>query len=74
VVLLLVLLYPGNFGKTTLLPFIEAVFSPKKMLGKFKTQNMKTKISALKCGKQLFEFGLHPVLYLDLQDVTLWTT
>ncbi len=65
----LLLVYPGRFGKTTLLAFIEAVFSPVPMLGKFETQDLKTKISALKRGKQLFEFGLHPVLYLDLQGV-----
>ncbi len=62
------LVYPRHFGKTTVLGFIEAVFSPVQKLGTFDLEHdVKTKIASLKRGKDLLEFGLHPVLRLELE-------
>jgi hypothetical protein len=56
----LLVVYLGISTRRPSLAFIEAVFSPVPMLGKFETQHMKIKVSVLKYGKKLFEFGLYP--------------
>ena len=52
---------PPRFGKSTLLEFLDVVFSPLPMIqGKDRTV-LKTKIAALENGKELLEMGTHPV-------------
>jgi hypothetical protein len=64
------LVYPRRFAKTTLLGFIEAVFSPvSKLDNYYDMEHVKNKIAALDCGKQLLDFGSRPVLRLDLGGV-----
>ncbi len=65
----LYLVYPRRFAKTTLLGFIEAVFSPVPNLDGHTVEQVKTKISSLQRGKELLDFGLHPVLSLDFQGI-----
>jgi hypothetical protein len=66
----LLVVYPRRFAKTTLMGFIEAVFSPVPMLGKHNMNKVRTKIAALECGKQLLDFGWRPVVCLDLQNIS----
>jgi hypothetical protein len=62
----LLLVYPENFGKTTLLGFIEAVFSPAPHFDKYQADKVRTKIGALESGKQLCEYGFRSVVRLDM--------
>jgi hypothetical protein len=64
------LVYPRRFAKTTLLGFIEAVFSPVPKLEVFDMEKVKAKIAALQCGEELLSFGLHPVLRLELIGIS----
>ncbi len=61
--------YPRRFAKTTLLGFIEAVFSPVPTFGLYQADKVRTKIAALDFGKELLDFGWRPVVRLDLQNV-----
>jgi hypothetical protein len=65
----LLLVYPRRFAKTTLLGFIEAVFTPVPTLGNYHMNEVRTKIAALKWGKKLLDFGWRPVVCLDLQNI-----
>ncbi len=53
-----------------MLDFIEAAFSPLPAINGYDSVQLKTKIAGLERGKQLFEFGLHPVLRLDLKGIS----
>jgi hypothetical protein len=64
------LVCPRRLGKTTVLDFIEAVYSPLPELNGYSSVQLKTKIAALECGKQLLKFGLHPVLRLNLRGIS----
>jgi hypothetical protein len=66
----LYLVYPRRFAKTTLLGFIEALFSPVATLDHDSLDTVREKIASLECGKQLLAFGLHPVIWLDMLGVT----
>jgi hypothetical protein len=66
----LLVVYPRRFAKTTLLGFIEAIFSPVPQLDGYDAEEIKTKISALERGKELLSFGSRPVLSIDMQGVT----
>jgi hypothetical protein len=62
-------IYPRRLGKTTLLDFIEAVYSPLPCLGGYESTHLKTRIASLERGKELLQFGLHPVLRLNLKGI-----
>ncbi len=64
------LVYPRRFAKTTLLGFIEAVFSPVANLDNYDMEHVKNKIAVLECGEKLLSFGLHPVLRLELTGIS----
>jgi hypothetical protein len=66
----LLLVYPRRFAKTTLMRFIEAVFSPVPKLGIFNMDDVKTKIAALDHGTELLDFGLRPVLVFDMLGIS----
>jgi hypothetical protein len=67
----LLLVYPRRFAKTTLLGFMEAVFSPVHSLGdNYQMDEVRTKIAALECGGKLLEYGWRPVVSLDLQGIS----
>jgi hypothetical protein len=62
--------YQRRLGKTTLLDFIEAVYSPLPELNGYSSVQLKTKIAALERGKQLLKYGMHPVLRLNLRGIS----
>jgi hypothetical protein len=68
------LVYPRRFAKTTLLGFIEALFSPVARLDDDNMETVREKIASLECGKQLLAFRLHPVIALDMLGFLLLRT
>lgn len=64
----LALVYPRRFAKTTLLGFIKAVVSPLPEHGGYPSKKIKEKIASLERGPDHLSFGMHPVVFLDMQS------
>jgi hypothetical protein len=62
----LALVYCRRFAKSTLLKLIQAVFSPMPKLDSYPFDAIKAKIRACAKGPALLEYGMHPVVLLDM--------
>ena len=66
----LALIYCRRFGKSTVLRFLRAVFSPLPVLNGHKFDSIKAKIWSYRRGQEILEMGMHPVVLLDMTQAS----